>query len=175
MDKVRKFFFLVWNTKERIVLAVVVCVLSYRVYSMLNPPDEMGKNTSIPQSPQRTVDEADIDIPGNPPPAPKDELPENWNNLHRRPGFVFILPSGNSDDTSGNSQTDEIKLLDIQDLGQNRYRARIQTGSGRPRYYPEGEKFQSYELISIDPDTGCCIVFSESVSKEIEICIQTEE
>ena len=173
MEKVRKYIAWMWTTKERLVLAVVVCILSYRVFIMFNPRENMDETKAIPRPPQRTIDESEIDdIPGNPPQPPKDELPENWNNLPRREPFVFVLPTGSGGQDESNDQTDELKLLDIQDLGNNRYRARIQTGSGRARYYPEGQKFQSYELISIDPDTGCCVVFSESASREIEICLE---
>ncbi len=49
------------------------------------------------------------------------------------------------------------------------WRVRIRSASRRG-WYSEGDAFESYQLLSIDPETGCIVVFSEKIGRREEIC-----
>ena len=175
MEKIRKIFLWVWNVKERVVLAIMVCFLCYRVYPFIYPTEEDISANRIPNSPRTTVSEDDIDIPSLPPPAPKLHDRENWNNIYRRSPFQFLPASGNANQAGSDDANSNLQLISIQDVGGGVFMARIKVGNDRPRTLRQGQQFGTYELLVIDPDTGCCEIYSEDVGEDIEICLPEDE
>lgn len=150
------------------VLAVMVCVLVYRVYGVIQPP--VSDEKPLPRPPGDVPPPGSI---GDPPTEPPLLRPEDWSSIHERSMFVY-KPTGQQA-AGGSSAEDEIvfRVLDIQEPTQGQFVARVQT-QGRPRTIRVGEKFEQFELISIDPDTQCCEIFVEALGKPIIRCIEEE-
>lgn len=166
MDKLRKITSWCWQTKERIVLAVMVILLGYRVYSLVYT----GENDDpefMPISPGAQYQGETIIPPPTPLPYDMDPV----TRLIRNPLFNYTPPrGGKSSGDSGAGEEGEIRVLRIVPYGDH-YRAQITTGAAR-KLFSEGEKFESYQLMSIDADTECCEIYSESLSKLIEVCVE---
>lgn len=148
------------------VLAVMVCFLIFRVYQVVKPPTP-GPDGPILRMPGN---EFPIDIPDRPgTPAPVAGIParETWTDLTRRPPWFYRRPGQSR---GGAENTDELQLtvLNFQGTGDN-VRVRIRTEGSR-KWYSVGDAFESYELLSVDLDTGCIEVFSEALGKRVEIC-----
>ena len=167
MDKLRKIGIGVWEAKERVVLALMVLLLGLRVYMLVNAEaSEDAVSYRDPGSPQGIIaDDA--------PPRPKDPLQaEPVNQLLRRAPFDYVQPSSRANAATAEDDRDsDVRVIRIVDVGNDRYRATITTG-GKKTTVAEGDKFESYQLISIDPDTECCIIYSENSNSEIERCVE---
>ena len=165
-EKIRKLTSWVWNVKERLILAIMVAVLCQRVYDVMNPKG-LGEADPIPHMPFR--DESNVDIPKNPPQIPQDLLPESWTLLHKRPPTLFVQPRRPTDPTNpGGPDTSNLELRDIKKSGDG-YRVQIFTGQGRPRWYEEGDRFESYEIVFIDPDEETVQVYSEETNRPLTL------
>jgi Ca-activated chloride channel family protein len=66
-------------------------------------------------------------------------------------GFQMIQPS---------ASVPELQFLELRKSG-NDYRVRIFTGQGRARWYKEGDRFESYEISLIDPESNTVTIYSE--------------
>ncbi|MFP6580939.1 MAG: hypothetical protein VCD00_00115 [Candidatus Hydrogenedentota bacterium] len=167
MNKIRKIAGWCWETKERIVLAVMVILLGYRVYSLVYTPENNDPN----RMPIKPGDQYQGDVltpPLIPPPYDMDPV----TRLIRNPPFNYTTPRGGTDTRGpGAEDAGEIRVLRIVEGADGRYKARITTGASK-KLILEGEKFESYQLMTIDPDTGCCEIYSEILSKLIEVCIE---
>ena len=171
MNKIRKILRWVWLSKERMVLAVMVCFLCYRVYRVVNPvPDEVSDGLYPP--PGSTVPN-DVETPGTPPPVPPLPLidPLIERELVRRDPFVWVSPGERGSSVGGDDIDISLKVLRIQEPSPGRFRAQIQTASTK-KWFSEGDPFETYVLESIDPDAGCCVIYAESLEKRIERCIE---
>lgn len=164
MDKLRKIGVWAWEIKERVVLAVMVLLLGIRVYSLVNADDSFDSVKL--QNPRAPVVN---DSP--PPPIPETPLPEPVIRLVRRSPIVYEPPSSRpGQQSSENSEDDKVRVLRIIEATGGVYRAQITTG-GAAKTMVEGQSFESYQLQSIDPETGCCIIYSENSNSEIERCV----
>jgi len=66
----------------------------------------------------------------------------------------------------------QIEVLRIQDTPRGGLRAQISTGGRRGRWYKEGEKFETFELLSIDEDAGCIDIYAENIRQKKTYCIE---
>ncbi len=57
----------------------------------------------------------------------------------------------------------------FQETSQGIWRVSIRSASRRG-WYSEGDAFESYELLSIDPELECIVVFAEELERREEIC-----
>jgi hypothetical protein len=144
------------------VLAVMVGFLMYRVYQVVNPI--VGPEARLPSPPRSNIGD-DVDRPGLPPPPPPPPRTDDWSRLWRFNPFEFRQPRA-SRTTDGENPADvlEIRLLRITPSGGGKFRAQIAT-PGRTAFYEEGQSFESYELLEIDPDAGTVTIFSEGLQK----------
>jgi hypothetical protein len=69
-------------------------------------------------------------------------------------------------------ESKRLSLSQIVDDKNGKYMARISTSRGRARFYEVGDKFEEYEVISIDPDSGCCTILSEVNSETFTLCVE---
>lgn len=161
VDKLRKFGEMLWLNKERMILVAMLAILCYQVYEVVYP-DERPRGT-IPKRP------GDADVatkPPQPPDKPSITISGDYVGLFRRNPFWYA--SGrNQRNTTSTSSDIVIKLLDIQDLS-GRQRARLQTET-TTKWYDVGEKFEQFQLQSVDEAAGTATVYVESQGKEVTI------
>lgn len=159
MDKLQKFFKGIWRYKERIVLAILVCVLAYRVYELFGPGEqpEQVQAVTIPPEPPEIA-----------PNAPAPDPPGQYGTLVRRSPFSYY--SDAKVDTSGPSAEElGLKLLRVKEVG-GKWRAQVTTPAiTRGKWYDEGESFEEFVLESIDPEAGTADVYVERLAKTITL------
>lgn len=168
MDKIRKGAAWCWETKERLVVAIMVILLGYRVYSLVYTNEAEEDIAKV--RPPKTVYSKEID---GPPPIPPPFEIDPVTRLERKRLFQYVTPRGGStrNQSDGGLEEGEIRVLRIVSDGSGGYKAQITTGASR-KLIPEGEKFESYQLMTIDADTGCCEIYSESLGRLIEVCAE---
>ncbi len=249
MDILRKIGDWAWINKERLVLAILVIFLGYRIYAVMNPTTieeqtaqaaaaarsrtatpaaaagdtgvdgvigdglagegvagegqagegdspaarlrrlqrgrqgtetEAGETTTTATE-TRPVEQPLVFTQHMPPKRIPDpaSLPEDWTEEEGRPPTPpanplppppvaytalvkdnpFTATTTTDDGTRTEERPPELQLLDIKPMGDNAYRAYIQTRARK--WYREGEQFESYQLVSIDPEAGTVEIFSE--------------
>lgn len=153
------------------VLAVMVCFLIFRVYQVVRPVGDGGLANNAPIPPASQVPES-VDTPGLPPPQPPIDTGEDWSRLWRFPLFVYRQPR---DVTAGPQNSGEqeinVELKLIREARPGQYLAQIQTAS-RTGWYSEGEAFEAFELLEIDPDAGCVVIYSEQLQQNRTLCLE---
>jgi len=166
MDKVRKALTWVWYNKERMVLAVMVAVLCYRVYQVLYP--EQADEGTITFSVSNTVK------PGDGPPEPGARPPRDiyfdYRSIHIQNPFWYYAASGDAQGSDGPRDIG-IDLLGIRDAGQGRLLAQLRTPS-ITSWYDEGEQFEEYELISIDINENTVDVYSAQLNQTVTLSLE---
>ena len=149
------------------VLAVMVAILVFRVYQVLNPPPIItGPTFQIPGN-----DPPEGIGPGIPPPPPAPELTDDWSRLWRRPIHTWHAQRGrgNTGDNRNEQERLDISVVDLREAG-GIWRARIRTQS-RTSWKDVGEQFEQYTLMAIDSERKCVTIFSDRDQKNIEICM----
>jgi len=163
MDKVRKLAERVWYNKERIVFVIMLGVLCWHVYRVRYPADSPPEKAhNAPGRVQET--DAVAQAPGLPPRQMAD-----WAGIYTPNPFWYF-----SGLTAAANQPKEvvdagIKLLRIKQV-RDKYRAQLQTESST-QWYDEGEPFESFEILKIDPDAGTCQVRSERLGRVITLSL----
>lgn len=166
MNFLRKIGAWLWLNKERMVLAVMVCILIFRVYTVLNPKIENDK--PLPTPPEK---EPIVDVPVPPGPV-RDYETRDWSKIWRRPFFRYEEARTGSRSVGQDAAESaiEIELEQIKAAPDGSFRARLRTPS-RTGWYTEGQQFEQFTLISIDNDKGCVVIFSEQETKNLNRCI----
>lgn len=147
------------------VLAVMVAILMFRVYQVLNPPPPPEGALLTPPGPGPLEGG-----PGIPPSPPPPELTDDWSRLWRRNIWTYIPETGGTrtgENPNGPEQLD-ISLVDLREVN-GTWRARIKTAS-RTTWYQADEAFEQYTLMQIDPERGCVTIFSDRAQRNIELC-----
>ena len=164
-DKLRKFIERLWYFKERLVLIIMVGILGWNVYRVATAP-EMAKLAR--HQPPKTENDGTLENPPLPAPA-AIRMPGQWKSVYTPSPFWYY-----SSPTEGNAQKkgDEdpgIKLVRIQKMPNGKMRAQLKTGS--TKWYNEGAKFESFELMKIDADNNSCQVYSERLGKVVVLTV----
>lgn len=150
------------------VLAIMVAILVFRVYQVLNPtPLEQGKNYRLPGTPEGIG-------PGLPPPPPPPELTDDWSRLWRRVIWRWDALQGAGAGGTGTDQNAalDISLVQLREITPGDWRARIRTQT-RTTWYESGEQFEQYTLMEIEPGdngAGCVTIFSDREQRNIRLC-----
>jgi len=172
VDKIRKIVALLWYSKERLVLVIMVCFLCYRVYEVMYPPEDDGVAVTpsppkpLPESNEMRAQLVGEVLPPLVPPRPRVDGPEDVASLYRRhPFWVASSPGAPAGDAA--TETADIELLDIQTMG-NRVRARLRTGTTRS-WYDEGAEFADYILEDIDPDARSVTVYATRLGERLNL------
>ena len=156
-----------WYSKELIVLLVMVGILVYRVYGVVNPPPP-PKWTKLPRPltelPTDPAALQGIELPGDPTPRPPMDVPGSYAMLYNRNPFWYYSGQQKQDSKQDVTAADlNIKLLDIQNAG-GRLRAKLRTQSATA-WYSENDQFEKYELQKIDPDNNTVEIYSERYAR----------
>jgi hypothetical protein len=152
MDKLRKIGLVLWQNKERMLLVFLVGVLAYRVYKV------MTDKSVLPELPvARAAASGGDELPVSKEP-PKEGSSENYSSLSQRNPFWYYSARPETASTEGTSAEEEIHLLNIQRSPKGGYAAQIQTRD--VRWYQEGEEFESYQVMKIDPASRSVEVYS---------------
>ncbi len=170
MNRLRKIGLWIWLNKERMVLAVMVGFLIFRVYQVVYPPSDGPTDDVIPP-PGRTIPN-DVPTPGLPPPVPPPQRTDDWSRLWRFNPLNYRQPRSRGGQSSDPSAADiDLQLKRITPSGAGKFRAQI-TSPSRTGWYEEGQAFESYELLAIDADAGTVTVFSERLQRSVELRLE---
>lgn len=171
MDYLYKFGMWLWRNKERIVLVVLVLFLCARTYRVV-----MG---AAPQ-------------PVKPHPPVRSELPEDWNEAPPRPPAPPAIPKppkealirsnmftvygrpveeGRTEEVTADSIG--VKLIRIVPWKGNEYRAELLTKGRRPKRYSEGEQFENFRLVRIDPTNNSVEIWAEQYGRSFVLQAQS--
>lgn len=163
MAKISEIIRWLWAIKERIVLAVVLACLGYRIYIIIYPGDIIDK-PPIDKPSDRLEG---IDVPPLPE-RPKEQESVSWNSIHYNSPFWYRAPgTTNTNVKDGGDSEAQIKLLQILDTPTG---STVQLSAGASRTWcREGSQFQKYEVVSIDLASGTCEVRSERLGKVITL------
>jgi len=194
-SKLRKAGLWAWHQKEKMVLAALLIVLCFRVYVVLiNPsaavdeaktpaPDTKTATTSTGTTPPGTMGTAPpkpaapagggltADNVQDPPPRPAMERADDYRPLVRQNPFTIwsaILDNSGTKDSEGDSI--DVTLNNIVKWSDGAYRAELTTKvAGKPKRYKEGEAFENYKLMSIDPQNRSVTIYSSAHDKTFEL------
>lgn len=157
-QNLRKIGLWIWEKKERMVFAIMVIFLGWRVYLVVYPPpveDPPPFSTpsatgtmAVPEPPTGTQ------IYDKPPP-PTNVI------TGRNPFWYYAVDTGTSDEEGPSVQIEIIEFLETP----SGWLVRLRVGTDRPRAYREGQKFQTFELRTIDPDEGYVEVYDEATTE----------
>jgi hypothetical protein len=166
VNRIRKIGNWIWLNKERMVLAVMVGFLIFRVYQVVYPDTPVAGDELVPYPSKELGD--DVDRPGVPPALPPPPRMDDWSRLWRLNPMNYRQPRNRGGGDNPESADLEIRLLRISELAPGRYRAQIRTPS-RTGWYEEGQAFESYELLDIDAEAGTVTVFSEQLQRAVPL------
>ncbi len=152
------------------VLGIMVCILIFRVYQVLNPSAETTGDKMFGR-PGRTLPEG-VE-PKLPPVTPPDPAMEDWSRLWRKNPFIYTGPrrSGAGTQDAGQDEDVDLTLVQLRDKGNGTWLAKIKTSS-RTDWYEAGESFEQFNLQEIDPETQCVTIFSEQRQGMLTKCIE---
>jgi hypothetical protein len=171
MDKLRKIGLWLWYNKERMVLIVMVVLLAYRVYGIMYPaPQQTYKRIPQPQLalPEDGEERKDLGLPSAPPIQPPTGVPGTYTSLFERNPFWYYSSQAKQEQGETVQAADlNIKLVDIQDVG-GKPRARLRTSS-TTKWYSEGEQFEEFELVEINPVEKTVVIYSERYSRQFTL------
>lgn len=169
MNRLRKIASWLWLNKERMVLAVMVIILMFRVRAVVQP--EIGVEKTPPALARRQLPEG-VRPPAPPGPAPTVRDLPDYGGLSKRNMFVWVKPGdrGPGDGPEGPQPPRDLKVLSINPGRNETYRAWIQTASSK-KWIAEGKSFEKYVLLSIDPDEGCCEILATDTQQKFRICV----
>lgn len=161
MDKIRKIAESLWYNKERIVFGVMVCILFWHVYSIFNPPEEVVLAPLNP--PKEEPDPGEIaEIPPRPEPRPIQQ----WEGIYT-PNPFWSLSGSYSLSSKTKEAPADISLVRIQQGREGKWRAQLRTNV--TKWYNEGESFQSFQLIKINPDDNSVEVRSDRLGRVLTL------
>jgi hypothetical protein len=152
-----------WYNKERMVLVVLVAVLCWNVYKVVSPGEETKE---IPHAlPKGAIDSNYSSVLPIPPPPPRTSA--QWDTIYTPNPFWYFSAQTVSNDNRKGPEDAGIRLLDMKKV-RDKHRVKLQTAAAEKWYY-EGDAFESFELLSIDPDEGTCQVRSERLGRVITL------
>jgi hypothetical protein len=168
MEKLYKVGQWLWRNKERMVLVILVFVLAYQVFQVVqHKPDP---TLQVPRA--GTIRDTPPDTIPSPEPFVSTPTGKDYAGLNQRNPFWVYSSTGEKKDASGTTEAADpaIRLLNIQALPDGGHTARIQTQG--TQWYKEGEQFESYKLLKIDAENRQVEVYSEKLGKSITLKIQ---
>ncbi|HIJ64959.1 MAG TPA: hypothetical protein HPP77_03330 [Candidatus Hydrogenedentes bacterium] len=167
MTQLRKILNWVWLHKELFMLCALVAVLLYYVFRVFRPPELVQLNPVA--LPRRNVEAADLpDLPNDPGPPPVPNPAGNWASIYEQnPLWVYSGTTRGPDDANSDEPKLDIKLLNISVQPGGKALAQIRTNT--KKWYEEGENFENFKLLDIDPEAGTVTVYSEKIGKTVTL------
>ncbi len=164
MEKLRKLGNRLWRNKERIVLAVMVCVWGFRMYRVLQP-DESTVETHV-QMPKTEIPEGMI--PSAPPLMLERDRPVDAVTLVRMNPFS-VVGGGTTTSSTTKNEDPGITLQRIVKWRDGTYRAEVVTKTSKTWRVSEGEQFENFTVMRIDPEGGIVEVFSNELDRAVTL------
>ena len=152
------------------VLVVMVVILCYRVYEVMNPPPEEGPANYPPPitDPERIPPEARPDIP---PETVSIDVPGSYSNLYRQNPFWYHSGERRaSEDQALTPEELNIELLAVREVN-GRWRAQLRTETARG-WYDEGEEFQEFVLEQINPEEESVVIYAARYAERLTLTMQ---
>ena len=150
-------------------LAVLVVILCFRIYRMLNPIlDETAE--AVPPSRAGNQLPMDAERPPLPLPLEIEYEVDDWSSLSRRNPFFWSNVTG-AGEVSDDGVPQDLKVVRILEIRDGVYRARIRTQSST-KWYNEGDEFEIYTLQRIDAETNCCTFRASNQRRSFEVCVE---
>lgn len=140
------------------VLLIMLGVLAWRFSVVLRPDVD---DFIVPPPPKPGDLEPTPPPPPPPPPPQAVDVPDPF-----RPGAAGARPG----ETTAEAEID-LEVLSIQLRGNGQPVAQIGTRTDQ-RWLSEGDSWESYQLRDIDPDTGCCEIWSEDHGRVFTRCLE---
>jgi hypothetical protein len=182
-SKIRKVGVWVWNQKEKMFLAALLLVLCFRAWVVLfNPPDVSAIGASPTPAPPAAAKppagkpgavpaKLTADNVPDPPARPVQERPEDFRPLVRQNPFtIYGVMMGGTKSQGSDEETIDVTLNSIVKWGDGTYRAELTTKvSGKSKRYKEGEVFENYKLMTIDPKNKSVTIYSSAHDKTFEL------
>ena len=163
MEQLRKIFKRLGQAPEKIVFAIVVMVLIWRVVQIVwRPPDDYG-GSDPPVVPIKIVDPP-------PPEGPMDKALSDYADISLR---KWDLQGGGPPSPDGDGEEDadlpDIRLDRIQEAGGTPY-AWISVDGGTPKAYTKGKSFAGNKAVidEIDVEAGKIVFTWRSTNRKYE-------
>lgn len=174
MEKLYKIGQWLFANKERMALIALVAVLCYQVYNVVvkkeEDPNKSNAKVYKPPLPNPSADWfSGPNAPQDPPPPlpPLQETP--YQGLARSNPFTVYGYNPTAEGPKEEAPED-ISLVMIKPWPDGSMRAGIKTRV--MRYYKEGESFESYQVLKIDPAGGSVEVYSNRLGKSITLTLK---
>lgn len=167
MNLLRKIGQWCWDKKERMILVIMLVVLGYRIYTVINVAE-----TDIAEV---FVDPKAI-APVEPyPPAPRATIVTENVVLSPLVGrSIFKIDNPGRRDDGGdmvNAEDQKLEVLRIIEKADGKHKAMITTG-GKNTLVDIGESFESYQLVSVDIENQSCEIYSENSNSYIQVSVK---
>lgn len=146
----------------------MVVVLAFQIFSVLRTQED--ESASFPLPPRREADREVLQPapPEAPPEMPPKKLPVDPNRLIANDPFDWRERA--SAGAAEQANVAPLRLLRIRSAGDSTM-VQIETDSSR-KWYQVGEAFESYELLSVDPEAGTAEIFDESLNRTRVIALE---
>ena len=170
-SQLRKAGAWLWNQKEKIFLAALLIVLCFRVYLVLSPAQASTKAADTQKKTAAAGGKLSPDSVPDPQPRPISERAEDFRPLVRQNPFTIWSIAATGKSASGSDgETIDVTLNNIVKWSDGGYRAELTTKvSGKSKWYKEGEPFENYKLMSIDPASKIVQIYSSAHAKTFEL------
>ena len=150
-------------------LLVMVLFLTYRVYTVVSPPEApealrlrapMDDLSAIPAE----------ELPPRPPLSPPRDLPGQFTNLYNRNPFAYVSGSLSGGEKREDPDQIDVQLLAIKEVN-GRWRAQLSTTTARGKWYDENEEFEELQLNEIDAEEGTVAIYSTEHNREYTLSL----
>lgn len=170
-SQLRKAGIWIWNQKEKMFLAALLIVLCFRVYLVLSPAQASSKTSEPPKKAAAGGGKLSPDNVPDPPPRPVSQRAEDFRPLVRQNPFTIWSIAATGKSASGSEEeTIDVTLNNIVKWRDGGYRAELSTKvTGKSDWYKEGEVFENYKLMTIDPTSKMVTIYSTAHDKTFEL------
>lgn len=136
-----------WDNKERLVLVLMIGVLCYRVWQVVNPQPPAESTVYAP--PSNVISQGIR--PPEPGSLPPVELQPSAVEIVRQNPFRYQASGSRGPGTTGEDTADfGLTLKKIQPVRGTEYVAVVQTKTAKLQYIREGASFEEFKCIAID-------------------------
>ena len=165
VEKLRKFGQKFWQVKERMILFIMLVILGYQIYVVLNPEELEGLKLNKPVPIEQVQEDKK---PGLAPPPWRLSPPATYADVHRRNPFWMHAKGGSGVSKGKVTQEDlGISILGFQEFGDT-MRVRLKTASAS-KWYSESDKFEEFELLEIDQAEEKVVIYAESYRQSVDV------
>lgn len=150
------------------VLIIMVGILVYRGYVIMNPPPEPPISPYRPPATEVTSGVVE-DVPPVVQPRPPMDVPQTYSDLQQRNPFRYNVRAGG--DSDGVAVEDlGITVLSILEGG-GQWRARIRAAN-RTGWYTVNDETDTFEVLEINPEEETVVIMSKRYNRRFTLSLQ---